>query len=194
MWRDAARRAISGKMALTTSDLIVLSVLLRSGPMHGYEVWQRLANSDVQDWASVSRAQVYYSLRKLLGTEYLERVDEDQPSRGPERATVSATCAAHEAVADALAKPFWTKRDPPSPFVTWSALALNADLKVTAEQIARRRDILEREIEREEATVEALSGLTDKDARLGHALTKMSIARMRAEIDEIDLLENALKD
>ena len=181
-------------MRLTTADLIVLSVLLRGGPLHGYEVWQRLAASDVEDWASLSRGQVYYSLRKLLGTEYLERSDHDHPSKGPERATVSATDKARGAVAKALAKPSWTKRDPPSPFVTWSALALNAGPRVAAEQIARRKEVLEREIEREKATVEALSGSTNKNARLGHALTKIAIARMRAELDEFELLANALLD
>ena len=181
-------------MSLTTADLIVLSVLIRIGPLHGYEVWQRLAASDVQDWASVSRAQVYYSLRKLHKTDYLQRVDPDQSSKGPERATVRATPAAGKALSDALANPGWTKRDPPSPFITWAALALNAGDDVACDQIARRRQILKAEIKREIATVIALDEVMERDARLGQALSRIAIARMRAELNELVLLEGALRD
>ena len=180
-------------MNLTTADLIVLSVLIRAGPLHGYEVWQRLTDSDVSDWASVSRAQVYYSLAKLQKTKLLKRLDADRGSKGPERTTLCATPAARRAVAEALATPVWTTRDPPSPFTTWSALALSAETAVIDDQIARRRAVLEAEIDREEATSAILEKAAVPDAIVGHALANIAIARMRAELDELDMLARALR-
>lgn len=161
--------------------------------MHGYEVWQRLSDSDVGDWANVSRAQVYYSLAKLQKTNFVKRRDADQDSRGPERNTVCATPAAERAVAEALATPGWTKRDPPSPFTTWCALARSAGSVVINDQIARRRAVLTAEIEREESTLLLLENATVSDADVGHALAKMAIARMRAELDELGALDQALR-
>lgn len=161
--------------------------------MHGYEVWQRLSDSDVGDWASVSRAQVYYSLAKLQKTKFLKRLDADRDSKGPERTTVCATPAAETAVAEALAAPAWTRRDPPSPFTTWSALARGAGTAVIDDQIARRRAVLEAEIDREEATLTFLEKAEVQDAEVGHALAKMALARMRAELDELGALDQALR-
>lgn len=181
------------RMSLTTADLIVLSVLIRGGPMHGYEVWQRLSDSDVDDWASISRAQVYYSLAKLQKTTFLKRLDADQDSKGPERTTVSATPAAEKAVAQALESPDWTRRDPPRPFTTWCALARGAGTAAIDDQIARRRAVLNAEIEREEATLTLLEHSTVQDADLGHALAKMAIAHMRAELNGLGELGRALR-
>lgn len=161
--------------------------------MHGYEVWQRLSDSDVGDWASVSRAQVYYSLTKLQKTRFLERLDADRDSKGPERTTVCATPAAETAVAEALAAPNWMKRDPPSPFTTWSALARGAGAAVIDDQIAKRRAVLEAEIDRERATLVMLEKAAVQDADVGHALAKIAIARMSAELNELGGLEQALR-
>ena len=51
-------------------DLVLLS-LLAEQPMHGYQANLELERRQVQDWAGVSRPQVYYSLEKLarLGTD-----------------------------------------------------------------------------------------------------------------------------
>ena len=50
--------------ALTTPDMVVLS-LIAERPMHGYDISAELDRRLIRDWASVSRAQVYYSLEKL---------------------------------------------------------------------------------------------------------------------------------
>lgn len=161
--------------------------------MHGYEVWQRLSDSDVEDWASVSRAQVYYSLAKLQKTGLLEPLTADQGSKGPQRTTLRDTPAAQKAVAEALATPAWTRRDPPNPFITWCALASSAGPAVIDDQIARRRSVLQAEIDREEATLTLLESAATQDADVGRALVKMAIARMRAELDELGALGTALR-
>src|SRR6267378_2984896 len=60
-------RRIAGarrKLALTTPDLVLLS-LLAERPMHGYQANLELERREIRDWAGISRPQVYYSLEKL---------------------------------------------------------------------------------------------------------------------------------
>lgn len=181
------------RMMLTIADIVVLAVLLRGGPMHGYEVWQRLTESDVHDWTSVSRAQVYYSLRKLAKTPYLEHTNGEEPSKGPERTTVRVTPLAAVAIGEELRKSYWIQRDPPSPFVTWSALAGNAEQEEAEHQIEQRKATLRAEITREETTLEVLGSIVGKDAAIGRALVRIAIARMSAELDALDGLVQALR-
>ena len=49
---------------VTLADLVVLSMLTET-PMHGYELWAELERRQVSKWASITKTQVYYSLRKL---------------------------------------------------------------------------------------------------------------------------------
>ncbi len=60
--RRGARAA--RKLALTTPDLVLLS-LLAERPMHGYQANLELERREIRDWAGISRPQVYYSLEKL---------------------------------------------------------------------------------------------------------------------------------
>lgn len=179
-------------MTLTTSDLIVLAVLLRTGPIHGYEVWRQLEASDVRDWARVSRPQIYYSLRKLAASAHLQRTDEAGPSRGPERATFQATPIANEALKEALRADQWTERDPPTPFLTWCALGLLAEPETIRRQLTRRHEKLEVEIRREQETIQALANVAGRDAAVGRALVLMAIDQMKAEMQGLNELSKAL--
>src|ERR1051326_4537554 len=55
---------------LTIADLVLLS-LLAERPMHGYQANAELARREVQNWAGISRPQVYYSLQKLSRLGFL---------------------------------------------------------------------------------------------------------------------------
>ncbi|MEE4212666.1 MAG: PadR family transcriptional regulator [Parvularcula sp.] len=181
-------------MKLTIADLVVLSVLVRAGPMHGYELWQRLEDADVADWARVSRPQVYYSLRKLAGTAYLERADQGEASRGPERTTYRATDKAADGLRQALGADHWTERPPPAPFVTWAALALNAEASTVRHQIQRYRARMTAEIERENSTLMELEAAPGRDAAVGRALVKMAIGQLTANLASLEALEAALTE
>ncbi|MFI5107117.1 MAG: hypothetical protein ACHP79_19505, partial [Terriglobales bacterium] len=56
--------AAARKRELTVPDLVLLS-LLAEQPMHGYQANLELERRQVEDWAGISRPQVYYSLEKL---------------------------------------------------------------------------------------------------------------------------------
>ena len=181
-------------MRLTPSDLVVLSTLLKAGPMHGYDLSQRLTASDVEDWAPASKPQIYYSLKKLAAGGYLKTSTGDAPSKGPDRIVYTPTDRAEPALREALARHDWVSRDPPSPFTTWSALALSADPDTIRRQIDLRDELLDKEMARERATLAALDGLKGRDIALGRAMVRMALARMGAERDHLQDLKAALLD
>ena len=64
MGRSPLGRARGPRDGLTTADVVVLS-LLTERAMHGYDLISEYERQEVVDWASVSKAQVYYALQKL---------------------------------------------------------------------------------------------------------------------------------
>src|SRR6202050_3890243 len=89
--------------ALTIPDLVLLS-LLAERPMHGYEANLELVRREVQDWAGISRPQVYYSLEKLARAGLIRTAENDEPSAGPERSVFATTAKGRTALADAVGR------------------------------------------------------------------------------------------
>jgi DNA-binding PadR family transcriptional regulator len=151
---------------LTTPDLVLLS-LLAERPMHGYEANLELERRQVHDWAGISRPQVYYSLEKLAGLLLIRPVSRRWFSAGPssnasallagpERHTFATTPRGRRALSAALQRDSWTtQRDRPA-FLTWLALSWQASPRTFQRQLRRRRDFLERELVREQATLRAV--------------------------------------
>ena len=143
------------KRELTVPDLVLLS-LLAEQPMHGYQANLELERREVQDWAGISRPQVYYSLEKLARLGLITDAGESEPALGPERRTFSTTAKGRASLATALEREAWTtERDRP-PFLTWMALSWQARPGVFLRQIKRREAFLKTELAREKATLRAV--------------------------------------
>ena len=139
-------------VALTTPDLVILSLLAERG-MHGYEVNLELERRCVRDWAGISRPQIYYSLEKLAGAGLIRAGESGGPAAGPERRVFETTAKGRHALSDALERPDWaSQRDRPA-FLTWVALSWQARRGVFKQQITRRKKFLESELAREEETL-----------------------------------------
>src|SRR5580658_10194894 len=137
---------------LTTPDLVLLS-LLAERPMHGYEANLELERRQVRDWAGVSRPQVYYSLEKLARAGLIRAGRDESPAAGPDRCVYRTSAKGRAALAGALEREDWTTgRDRP-PFLTWLALSWQASPAVAHIQVTRRREFLEKELSREQATL-----------------------------------------
>jgi DNA-binding PadR family transcriptional regulator len=147
--------AAAEKRALTTPDLVLLS-LLAERPMHGYEANLELERRQVRDWAGISRPQVYYSLEKLAGLGLVRAAESDEPEAGPERRVFVTAAKGRSALADALEREEWTTQRDRPPFLTWMALSWQARPGVFQRQLERRREFLEKELAREEATLRAI--------------------------------------
>jgi len=140
---------------LTTPDLVLLS-LLAERPMHGYAANQLLQLRMVEDWAGVSRPQVYYSLEKLSELGFIRAVEAEGPAEGPERSAYSTTAAGKTALADALEREEWAEGRERPPFLTWMALSWQARPGVFLKQIARRVEFLENDLKRNQETLSAI--------------------------------------
>jgi len=145
--------------SLTTPDLVALSYLCVE-PMHGYQLNQRLLAHEVRDWAGISQAQVYYSLRKLsrLGLIKESPSGTGSAALGPERQTFVTTSKGRRALTEALAREDWATQRPPPPFVTWLSLSVHASPETVRGQLQRRRRYLEEQVDRERRTLELIEG------------------------------------
>jgi DNA-binding PadR family transcriptional regulator len=140
---------------LTIPDLVLLS-LLAEQPMHGYQANLELERRQVQDWAGISRPQIYYSLEKLARFGLIKNTHEEGPALGPERSTFSTTAKGRAALAAALEREDWTHTRDRPPFLTWMALSWQAKPGVFARQLQRREQFLQSELAREEETLRAV--------------------------------------
>ena len=143
------------KLALTTPDLVLLS-LLAERPMHGYQANLELERREIRDWAGISRPQVYYSLEKLARAGLVRSSETDEPASGPERSTFETTARGRAALADALEREEWTTQRDRPPFQTWIALSWQARPGVFERQIERRGEFLEKELKREKEVLASI--------------------------------------
>jgi DNA-binding PadR family transcriptional regulator len=153
---------VAKKRDLTVPDLVLLS-LLAEQPMHGYQANLELERRQVQDWAGISRPQVYYSMEKLVQLGLVRAAGNPEPALGPERRIFSTTAKGRTALAAALEREDWTTQRERPPFLTWMALSWQARPGIVSRQIQRRRKFLQSELAREEATLRAV------EKEVGHA-------------------------
>ena len=179
--KPAAKQRKGKKTALTVADLVLLS-LLAEQPMHGYQANLELERRQVQDWAGVSRPQVYYSLEKLAGLGLIAETGDHQAALGPERRIYRTTAKGRAALAAALEREDWTNQRDRPPFLTWMALSWQASPGTVVKQLQRREKFLQVELERELATLRAV------EAEVGHVfheavwMIKLVIEQFRAEL------------
>ena len=170
------------KTGLTVPDLVLLSLLAEEA-MHGYQANAELERRQVQDWAGVSRPQVYYSLEKLARLGLIKEAGDPEPALGPERRIFSTTPKGRAALAAALEREDWTNQRDRPPFLTWMALSWQASPSVVRKQLQRRQEFLQRELAREEATLRAVE--TEVGHRFHEAvwMIKLVIEQFRAELN-----------
>jgi DNA-binding PadR family transcriptional regulator len=149
------RAGRSRRLALTTPDLVLLSMLAER-PMHGYQANLELERREIRDWANLSRPQVYYSLEKLAHAGLIRAAETGEPAAGPERSTFETTVKGRTALANALEQEGWTTQRDRPPFLTWMALSWQARPGVFARQLERRREFLETEIARENEVLDSI--------------------------------------
>ena len=177
-----AKKSEAKTRELTVPDLVLLSLLAEEA-MHGYQANVELERRQVQDWAGVSRPQVYYSLEKLARHGLIKEAGDREPALGPERRIFSTTAKGRAALAAALERENWTNQRDRPPFLTWMALSWQASPGVVRKQIQRRQEYLQAELAREEATLQAV------EKEVGHRfheaiwMIKLVIEQFRAELN-----------
>jgi DNA-binding PadR family transcriptional regulator len=184
--------AASRKRELTVADLVLLS-LLAEQPMHGYQANLELERRQVEDWAGVSRPQVYYSLEKLARLGLVREAHDQEPALGPERRVFGTTARGQAELASALEREDWSTQRERPPFLTWMALSWQAPRGTFRKQLQRRRHFLQRELAREEETLRGV------EKEVGHRfheavwMISLVIAQFRAELGWLDKVEREVE-
>lgn len=179
------------KRELTTPDLVLLS-LLAERPMHGYQANAELERREVRDWAGISRPQVYYSLEKLGRLGLVRASESALPAAGPERSVFETTAKGRAALADALQREGWATHRERPPFLTWVALSWQARPAVVRLQIERRREFLENELSREEATLRSIKKEVGHPFHEAVWMVSLMIEQFRGELRWLRKLEGEL--
>src|ERR1041384_8330863 len=189
--KTAAHKFRTKPRELTVPDLVLLSLLAEEA-MHGYQANAELERRQVQDWAGVSRPQVYYSLEKLARLGLIREAGDQEPALGPERRVFSTTAKGRAELSTALEREEWAMQRERPPFLTWMALSWQARPTVVRRQVKRRREFLEQELEREEQTLLAV------EKEVGHRfheavwMISLVIEQFRTELRWLSKVEHEL--
>jgi DNA-binding PadR family transcriptional regulator len=169
---------------VTLADLVVLSMLAERA-MHGYELWAELERRQVEKWASISRPQVYYSLRKLADARHIVSARDGDSSLGPERRIYKPSDSGRRLLADSLAQARWSTQRPPDPFLTWMVLSWQARPRDFATQIERRRRFLEQQLSDDR---DALISVIEETSPTSDAamVVRLSIKQFETELAWLD--------
>src|SRR2546428_10578877 len=89
---------------LTQADVLVLA-MLAARPTHGYDLVTELGRRDTGEGAAVSRAQIYYSLKKLQRLGLITAVRDGTPAAGPERETYPLSAPRRPARSKGISRP-----------------------------------------------------------------------------------------
>jgi DNA-binding PadR family transcriptional regulator len=179
------------KRELTTPDLVLLS-LLAERPLHGYQANAELERREVRDWAGISRPQVYYSIEKLAQFGLIQASEIESAAEGPERRVFQTTARGRAALADALEREEWAKHRERPPFLAWIALSWQARPGVFRQQIERRREFLEKELSREEATLRSIKKEVGHRFHEAVWMVSLMIEQFRGELRWLGKLEREL--
>lgn len=182
-----AGRRPGPRRRLTDADLVALAILL-SGPAHGHGIWNRLAECDVEDWAAVSRAQIYYSLGKLADQKLISPAKSASVETQRERRTWRITPAGRRALTAALSSPHWATQRVVPPFMTWAALSELARPAARQKILGDRQLFLEAEVTRERKTLADLQRLPPEaeGAQVAILMVEHVIRQIRLELEFLD--------
>jgi DNA-binding PadR family transcriptional regulator len=179
-------------VTLTTPDLIIMSFLMER-PMHGYQLAMGLKERQVEDWAGVSKPQVYYSLKKLEASGLIRGASDEESSSGPERRIFSLNKGARSALADALDSNKWATSRPVPPFSTWAMLSVYARESTVRRMISQRRKFLREEISKEHKTLESISSSESKSSCIAKTMITLAIKNFELELSWLDDFASAIE-
>jgi DNA-binding PadR family transcriptional regulator len=160
--------------------------------MHGYELVRELEHREVGDWAEISRAQVYYSIKKALSLGWLTRSSTGSAPAGPERQEVETTSAGRSVLSKALAQPDWTTQRSVPPFLTWLALSHHLERSARREMIDGRRRVVVDRLDREKATLAAVLEDSGEMVAAAALMVDLTIRQLELELTWLNQVEAKL--
>jgi len=173
---------------ITLPDMVVLS-LLSEEPMHGYQLVSELEKRDVQDWALISRPQVYYSIKKLFAKRLISKGRDLDSTLGPERTKFEINSRGRTLLSEGLSRESWATQRPPPPFLTWMALSSNMPTFSRKKIVECRRKFLSEQIEREKKTMAEFDETSDAMKVAGKLMVELTIKTFELELKWLGQVE-----
>ncbi|MDJ0712482.1 MAG: PadR family transcriptional regulator [Woeseiaceae bacterium] len=169
--------------------------ILTSGPAHGHGMWARLSDCDIEDWAEVSRAQVYYSIKKLAEQNLICPVANAPSDTAREKQTWRITREGRNALRKALASDHWITSRRVQPFITWVGWSELATAAARRRITTKRKAFLEQEVSRERATLAEVRELPADTPALGVTISmiRYAIRQYELELEWLDELARMWK-
>ena len=160
--------------------------------MHGYQLVSELEVRDVQDWAAISRPQVYYSLNKLLKQKLISEAKDSDSSLGPERTKYVVNDRGRAALEEGLSKEEWATQRPPPPFQTWMALSTHLPKPTLRKLFAKRSAYLRQQLERERKTLKSFEGESGPMIVAGRLMVDLCVQMFETELKWIETAETEM--
>jgi len=173
--------------------LVILSVIAER-PHHGYDLKAELERREVRDWVSVSRPQVYYSLRKLAERGFISQTPEDAGSGGPERQVYAITPQGQQELSLSLGREDWANSRPPQPFLIWLALSGHADRATCERVLEARAQFIEATLARERETLETFGQHEGPMVAQGVMMVELTLAQLEVERTWLEGVRRRLLD
>jgi DNA-binding PadR family transcriptional regulator len=172
------------KGSLTKADLIVLS-LLAERPMNGYELIGEYERQEVVDWASVSKAQVYYAIQKLEELALIAPSLQESSTGSRERIIYRPTKRGSTELVKSLVNEQWATVRLSQPFSTWLGLSIHISATEKLKVLNARKKFIRDEIARERASLAYIKTLNSARAKVGYEIVKLVIRQFEAELEWI---------
>jgi DNA-binding PadR family transcriptional regulator len=103
---------------MSTSRLMILGLLKRMQPAHGYDVKRELESWQAHEWANIAPGSIYHALRKLSEDGLLEEVTTEQVGSRPARSTYRTTPKGDLEFEELLRRQWWEYSAPVDPFLS----------------------------------------------------------------------------
>ena len=173
---------------MTKNDLVVLG-LLKEQPMYGYQIKHQIELRELNHWARVSLASIYYTLNRLEDrgciTAHHEKV-----GKMPERTVFQLTPKGERQLARLVEKALVSEKTPEDNFSVGIAFMYGLQKEKVEACLAEKVDILQKHAERLHKNLTAYQGKIPFNWLY---LIRNGLEHIRLEIEHLEHLHENMK-
>ncbi len=161
---------------MSSTRLLILGVVRRLQPVHGYDVRRVLAKWDADAWAGVRSGSIYHALTSMNRDGLLEPVDTGRVRGGRARTRYRLTVTGEREYQRQLHQQWWSYEPVADPFLSAFSFVPDVPAMEAAAGLRHRADVLRDLCAR-------LDGTTQDLAPHAAEMIELFLARARAEVE-----------
>ncbi len=101
---------------MSVMKLLILGLMYKKEPMHGYEIRQTLESWNAELWTNIAYGSIYFALKQLAKEHLLEPVTHKNPESAVARIVYAITPAGQKEFLNLLRKQWWEIKPAIDPF------------------------------------------------------------------------------